>query len=420
VHHPSTGVARPSHRAAPLSGAPAAAAAAAPKILLYSHDTFGLGNIRRTLLLAETLSADYPRASLLIVTGSPMIHAFRIPERTDYIKLPCLDRHAADRYGAAFLTRRTAEVVDIRRGVLEQAILGFAPHLMIVDKRAGGIDGELIEPLRALRRRRMPVKIVLGIRDIIDEPTPTRDSFKRARDLATIARYYDEVWIYGSRAIFDAAREYAFPPDVCEKTRFCGYLQRPAARARPHDGPPRALVTTGGGGDGTDLIETYLEGLLALPRSVALRTTVVFGPQMPIESRSRILSRYGNIGDVTFVEFEPDLTARYAEADVVVSMAGYNTVCELLSFGLRAVLVPRCNPVREQLLRARLLAARGLFEFVEPADLGPAMLMDKVLGVLKSPPPGPPAIDLDGLPRIRQRAHALLEDLDRCCAAQSR
>lgn len=71
--------------------------APAPKILLYSHDTLGLGNIRRTLLLAETIRGAFPTAAVLIVTGSPVIHALRIPERIDYIKLPCLDRVDADR-----------------------------------------------------------------------------------------------------------------------------------------------------------------------------------------------------------------------------------------------------------------------------------------------------------------------------------
>ena len=166
-----------------------AAASSAPKVLLYSHDTFGLGNIRRTLLLAEALSQSYPAASLLIVTGSPMIHAFRIPARTDYIKLPCVTRPAADAYEPAFLGAHRSEVGQIRVGVLERAILGFAPDLMIVDKRAAGIGGELIEPIRALRRSHCRTKLVLGIRDILDTPERTRLSLKRARDMRTIARY---------------------------------------------------------------------------------------------------------------------------------------------------------------------------------------------------------------------------------------
>jgi len=378
-----------------------------PKILLYSHDTFGLGNIRRTLLLAETLGDEYPHASLLIVTGSPMIHAFRIPPCTDYIKLPCLTRSRADRYDPAYLSALPAEIGDIRRGVLERSILGFAPDLMIVDKRAGGVDGELMEPLRALKRHRFPTRIVLGIRDIIDSPAATRVSLRRARDMRTIARYYDEVWIYGERAIFDAVAEYRFPPDVARKTRFCGYLKRPTRRSGPHDGPPRALVTAGGSEDGTELIETYLAGLETLPRSIALQTTVVFGPQMPRAATDQLRHRFGRLADVEFLDFEPDFSSRYSAADVVVSMAGYNTVCELLSCAHRAVLVPRSQPVGEQLLRARLLAARGLFDLIEPQSLGPEVLIQAVLRALKRAPPEPP-VDLDGLPRIRSLAAQLL------------
>jgi predicted glycosyltransferase len=380
----------------------------APKVLLYSHDTFGLGNIRRTLLLAESLADACPAASLLIVTGSPMIHAFRIPPRTDYIKLPCVTRPAADSYAPAYLDSRGAEVAEIRGGVLERAILGFAPDLMIVDKRAAGIGGELLEPLRALRRTRAGTKLVLGIRDILDTPERTRLSLKRAHDMRTIARYYDEVWIYGERSVFDAVAEYRFPAEVARRTRYCGYLKRPTRRAVREEGPPRVLVTTGGGEDGTELIETYLDGLIALPRSVALRTTVVFGPQMPAASRDRLLARFGALADVTFVDFDADLSARYASADLVVSMAGYNTVCELLSCAARAVLVPRARPVGEQLLRARLLAARGLFDVVEPEDLQPDRLMATVLQRLQQPPVSAP-VDLDGLPRIHRRVAALLE-----------
>ena len=402
-------------RAAELRPPPALLARApvpgAPKILFYSHDTFGLGNIRRTLLLAETLSAAHANGSMLIVTGSPVIHEFRIPDRTDYVKLPCLDRPDFDRYQPAYLKMQTSEVAEIRRGMLHQIVLGFAPDLMIVDKRAGGIDGELLEPLQALRRRHPFTKVVLGLRDILDEPQKTQRSLKRTGDMATVARHYDEVWIYGDRAIFDAVAEYAFPPEVAAMTHFCGYLKRPTRPSQRHAGPPNVLVTTGGGGDGTELIETYLEGLIALPRSIALRTTVVFGPQMPVEDRARLHHRFGDLADVEFLDFEPDLASRYATADVVVSMAGYNTVCELLSWSLRGILVPRCKPVGEQLIRARLLAARGMFDIVEPADLRPDRLLGAVLASLDRTP-NPPSIDLDALPHICSRVRALLGGRD--------
>jgi predicted glycosyltransferase len=380
-----------------------------PRILLYSHDTFGLGNIRRTLLLAQELIDQYPKAAVLLITGSQMIHSFRIPDGIDYIKLPCLDRIDAERYESRFLLDCSEAVKSTRSAIIERTALGFAPDLMIVDKRPAGVDGELTDTLTALRARNLPTRLVLGIRDILDAPRQTRETLKNNRSFEFIRNYYDEVWIYGSQSIFDTVREYEFPADVARITHYCGYLKRPTVASFRNGGPPHVLVTTGGGGDGSPMIQTYLEGLSNLPRNVALRSTVVFGPQMSVATRASLIDSFGYLTDVTFREFEPDLTELYAKADVVVSMAGYNTVCELLSFGRNAILVPRAEPVQEQLIRARLLSAAGLFDVVEPGELTPATLMGKVLASLKHAADRPARVDMQGLPRIRERIRELLE-----------
>jgi predicted glycosyltransferase len=380
------------------------------RILLYSHDTFGLGNIRRTLLLAQELIDQYPKAAVLLITGSQMIHSFRIPEGLDYIKLPCLDRIDSERYESRFLLNCSEAVKSTRSAIIERTVLGFAPDLMIVDKRPAGVDGELSGTLTALRERNFPTRLVLGMRDILDEPRKTRETLKHNRSFEIIRDYYDEVWIYGSQSIFDTVNEYEFPADVALITHYCGYLKRPTVATCRNSGPPHVLVTTGGGGDGSRMIQAYLEGLSNLPRNIALHSTIIFGPQMSAETRASFIDRFGYLTDVEFREFEPDLAELYASADLVVSMAGYNTVCELLSFGRNAILVPRAEPVKEQLIRARLLAAAGLFEVVEPDELSPELLLAKVLTSLKQEADRPVRVDLQGLPRIRERIRELLEE----------
>ena len=393
-----------------LPGPPAPARLTNPKILLYSHDTFGLGNIRRTLLLAQELIDQYPRAAVLLVTGSQMIHSFRIPKGVDYIKLPCLDRIDAETYESRFLLECSDAVKRTRSAIIERTVLGFVPDLMIVDKRPAGVDGELTDTLTALRERNFPTRLVLGIRDILDEPRKTRETLRNNRSFEFIRDYYNEVWIYGSQSIFDTVHEYDFPEDIARITHYCGYLKRPTVSTPRNDGPPRVLVTTGGGGDGSRMIESYLEGLSNLPRNVALHSTVVFGPQMSATTQSSFIDRFGYLTDVEFREFEPELAPLYAESDLVVSMAGYNTVCELLSSGCNAILVPRAEPVKEQLIRARLLAAEGLFDLVEPDELSPETLIAQVLASLKPTVNCPIRFDLQGLPRIRERIRALLEE----------
>jgi len=384
-----------------------------PKILLYSHDTFGLGNIRRTLVLAETLSAAYPDGAVLIVTGSPVIQSFRIPDGVDYIKLPSIDRVAAERYEARFLRRWDEEVRSTRSQLLKQAVLGFAPDLMVVDKRPGGIDGELLECLEAARKGARPPRLVLGMRDILDSPERSHAVLEDSGSFDLIRRYYDEVWIYGDRKLFDATEEYGFPNDIRRITRFCGYLGRAVPRVPSKQGPKRVVVATGGGGDGSPMIATYLEGLREMAEEVDFRTTVVLGPEMPGERRDELLGRYGHLADVEFCDFDPEPLERYAQANVVVSMAGYNTICELLSVDRPAVLVPRFEPVQEQLIRARRLARHGGFDVVEPGELRPRTLIEKVMRLLRRPDVPLWRPSMGALPIIRARVAALIETRER-------
>ncbi len=70
------------------------------RLMVYSHDTFGLGNIRRMLAISQHLIEQRDDISILLVTGSPVIHSLRLPKRLDYIKLPCLTRTDSEHYSA--------------------------------------------------------------------------------------------------------------------------------------------------------------------------------------------------------------------------------------------------------------------------------------------------------------------------------
>ncbi len=381
-----------------------------PKILLYSHDTFGLGNIRRTLLLAENFKKHYPKSSILIITGSPVIHAFRLPEGIDYIKLPSLDRVDAEKYQPLFLADCAEEIRQTRAAIIEKITLGFNPDLFIVDKRAAGINGELLSALKKIRRRNPEVKVILGLRDILDAPTRTSRVLRENGSFDVIEKFYDEVWIYGLQEIFDTAAEYNFPANIKSKTFYCGYLKRPVAERKTPNTKFQILVTTGGGGDGSRMIEKYLEGLAIGKLKFPVFSKIIFGPQMADKTRRELLARFGNLPDTNFSDFEADLTNDYAKADLIISMAGYNTVCELLSHRKKAILIPRSEPVREQLIRARLLENLGIFEMIEPRNLTAETLMGKISEVFYQAKNTRNFPEMDGLPRINERLENLLEE----------
>lgn len=389
------------------------------RVLIYSHDTFGLGNIRRMLEIARHLVHSDPALSVLIITGSPMLHAFRIPDRIDYVKLPCLSRNTSGRYGARYLDMALDATVRLRGNLIRSTILDFEPDLILVDKKPFGVEDELSDALAALPRGHARPRLVLLLRDILDSPDATRRIWTKNRYFNAIDTHYDAVLVVGRPEVFDLRAEYGFPECTAGKVTFCGYIARPPGRigrdqvrqsldvARDR---PLVLVTPGGGEDGDQLVRTWLEALERTPAQQHPRTHIVLGPEMSDERRATLGERADRLASVSRQDFSDDMMSLMDAADVVVSMGGYNTVCEVLTLARRAVVVPRVRPVQEQCIRAERMAAMGLLRHIHPDALTPECLMQAVRAEIATlDTPQAKTLTLDGLDGVNRAIHALLD-----------
>lgn len=356
------------------------------RVLVYSHDTFGLGNIRRMLEIARHLVAVDAHVNVLIISGSPMLHAFRIPARIDYLKLPCLSRSISGDYGVKFLELGYGETVQMRSNLIVSAVRDFQPDLILVDKKPLGVDNELAAALAAARSSPRPPRLVLLLRDILDAPEITISIWGKHHYHELIDALYDDVLVVGTPEIFDLAHEYSFPESTIAKLSYCGYIGRVRSPARRIDtrrslGVTReklVVVTVGGGEDGRLVMDAYLSGLALAPVPAGLRTLMVCGPEMAEAERREIQRRAAGLRDVTVREFSDDVMALMDAADLVVAMGGYNTVCEIMTLRKRAILVPRIRPVQEQWIRAERLALLGLARVIHPDHLTPGALIQAV------------------------------------------
>ena len=139
-----------------------------------------------------------------------------------------------------------------------------------------------------------------------------------------------------------------------------------------------------------------------------VKSVVCLGPDMPPEQRNDLKQRLLPRSDVLLYDFRPDLVSFLPLASVTVSMAGYNSVAEVLAHEKAAVVVPRVFPRREQWLRAHALEERGLVRTIDTADLNPQRLIDAMSAGLMSGAPSAGSIDFGGLRRITRRAQRLL------------
>jgi predicted glycosyltransferase len=395
------------HQAPPLADLPGRA----KRVLVYSHDTFGLGNIRRMLEISRHLVESDPEMSVLIISGSPMLHAFRIPQRIDYLKLPCLARDTQGSYGAKFLPLSADETARLRSNLIKSAVLDFRPDLILVDKKPFGVKDELASTLEALGGLAQRPRMMLLLRDILDSPESTIPVWKRNGYFEAIDAYYDEVLVVGTADIYDLRREYDFPPLAAAKVRFCGYIakseplrSRAAMRAQLglRDDRPMVLVTPGGGEDGWAVVRNALDAQAHLDPALGIQTLIVCGPEMNAEQREEIETRAKQFPAVSVLAFSDQMMSLMNAADLAVCMGGYNTVTELLTLRRRAIIVPRVQPVQEQWIRAERLARRGLVHALHPSECTPESLARAIEGELAREVHGVSThrIDLHGLERI--------------------
>ncbi len=396
---------------------PSSTMAIKPRILLYSHDTYGLGHLRRSLAVAHQLAQDIPDLHQLLITGSMVAGAFSLPPRLDMVKLPALSKRSSGQYKARSLPLTLRQTLRWREQMILQAALNFRPHLVLVDKVPGGVHGEMLPTLRYLRTWSPETRIVLGMRDIEDSPEATRAEWHANGTHQLLEQVYDAILLYGERRLFDPVAAYGMTPRAAQKLRECGYLRR-NTQPRPPDmvrreldvtDRPLVVVTVGGGGDGYPILRTHLQ--MVEEHRPDFHSLVVTGPLMPRGKRA-LLQRMAQGQDVTLLEFTPDLPSYIHAADLVVSMAGYNTVCELLSLGQRALLIPRVRVRAEQRIRATQMAQQGLAQVLLPSELTPARLLQAIQQGLAAPPPRI-SLALDGLERVSQAIQELLERPER-------
>lgn len=395
------------------------------RIMVYSHDTYGLGNIRRMLEISRHLVDHDPEVSILIVSGSPMLHAFRIPARIDYVKLPCLTRTRNGAYAVKFLDLGYEDILRMRRNLILNAFVDFDPDLLLVDKKPLGISDELGPTLEHAKRRSHRTRVSLVLRDILDSPAATTAVWQKNRYHEAIRDFYDQVLVLGTASVFDVNREYEFPAETRAKLKFCGYVGRQPGRGfreqfraelgvEPHE--KLVLVTVGGGEDGDRLLSCYIEAWHqdAALRESGVKTLLVCGSEMNETNRRHVIHS-SNDPRLIVRDFSDDMMTCMDAADVVVCMGGYNTTCELLSLRKRAVIVPRARPVAEQWIRAERLAAMGIFRVVHPDQLQPSVLLRELRAELAGcdDPAARPAaaIDMRGLARLREAVTELTQDL---------
>ena len=234
-------------------------------------------------------------------------------------------------------------------------------------------------------------RLVLGLRDIMDEPSRLAEEWRRKEAFPAIENLYDDIWIYGLPQICDPLEDVGVSQAVRDKAVFTGYLQRaddpsgalPADESEFEEPRPFVLVTTGGGGDGAMLVDWVLRAYES-GADIGVRAKIVMGPFMDSGNQSDFQRRVARLPDVDAITFAASIEPMFEHSVGVVAMGGYNTFCEILSFDKPAVIVPRQQPRLEQEIRARQAEVLGLTRMLDPDTSADAGVMAAAISALRT------------------------------------
>jgi predicted glycosyltransferase len=385
------------------------------RILIYSHDSFGLGHLRRCRSIAHSLVARFKGVSVLILSGSPIIGSFDFKARVDFVRIPGIIKLKDGEYISLGLHIDLEQTLSMRESIIYHTAESFKPDIFIVDKEPTGLQGEVVSTLKMLRDR--GTINVLGLRDVMDEASALKVEWERKEVLPVLEALYHEIWIYGLSQMNNPVEAIGLSQAVKNKITYTGYLNRELpgdANWAPAVGldAPYILVTVGGGGDGVEIVDWVIAAYENDP-GIPLRAIVVTGPFMQPAQQQEFQERCEKLEKVDIISFDSHIELLMERSSAIVAMGGYHTFCEILSLDKPALMVPRSVPRQEQLIRANRAVELGLASMLDPeGERDPAVMATALRKLPDQKPPSAHQIPglLDGQERIAELIRRRLEE----------
>ncbi len=402
------------------------------KILFYCQHILGIGHLVRSMEIVRGLSQDF---QIYFVNGGQIIPSFEIPAGVEVINLPALKTDPEFRSLQVVDDDRPLEVVKAaRKNQLLEVFERIQPDLLVIELFPFGrkqFKFELIPLLDRVQDLGRKTKVVCSLRDIV---VGKKDqAAHEAKVCYSINRYFDLVLIHSDESFMPLAVSFSRQLDLEAQVAYTGYVTQPIdpdAAMTPIDAialerpEPMILCSIGGGRFGHELVQAVIQSAPQLAKQLPHHIHLFAGVFMPdakyaqFEQQVQVLQANG-VNNISLRRHTGCLLNYMQKADLSISMGGYNTTMNILSTGVRSLMLTFMgNNDQEQEIRARALERRGILDVLTLADLAPDRFAAKVADRI-SRSPAPVGIDLEGVAqtrRILQQFVAVEAPLDRVAA----
>ncbi len=367
------------------------------KIMFYSQHLAGIGHLVRSTEIVRSLAQQF---EVYFVHGGQAVPGFQLPNRVNEIRLPGL-----------YMEGPVLKVVDDcqplekvqeqRQALLLAAFDSIQPDCLITEGfpfSKHTLRFELIPLLKHIEASGYPTKVVCCLRDIImtQAMTDSVRAKKQARTCKWINRYYDLI-LYHSDAQLQRLEEHFSSVDelqpevfytgyVTQAEAVSGVLSKEDSDALNHPGPS-IVVSVGGGRHGYGLLRAIASIAHTLAQVIPHKIYAFAGPYLPEADLLTLQKIAANSPNLVVRRFTPRLMDYLKQADLSISLGGYNTTMNVLKTGVRSLIYPSPSEDQsgEQSLRARKLEKLGILTVLTESDLASEYLSHHSLAALEKP-----------------------------------
>jgi predicted glycosyltransferase len=359
------------------------------RVLIAVTHLLGIGHLVRARHLAGALA----QAGYEVVLASGGMPDGRAANGYRFVQLPPVRVVGTDFRN--LLDEEAERATPGRLGAREAGLAALArelrPDIVVTEHFPFGrrqLAGEFLALIEAARAARPQVVVLSSIRDVLVAPLrPERlaEAHRRLEDL------FDGVLVHGDRAFLPLEASWPVPPALAERLHYTGYLAAPAPVAEAPVTSGGILVSGGGSAAALPLFRLALAAAELLPaqdwhllvgHGVAEPDFVALLRQAPANA---VVERA-----------RPDFPALLRNCALSLSLAGYNTVLDLVQAGPRGGVGPvDGGNETEQAIRAAALERAGLARLLRP-EAGPGVLVAAIDEALAGGRPQRVSVDLDG------------------------
>lgn len=362
-------------------------------IMFYCQYLSGMGHLIRSTEIVRSLVKNF---QVYFINGGPAIEGFELPPEVKSIQLPALWLEDGE-FRVADSCKSVEDIQEIRKNQLVNFFKKVQPDCLITEFFPFGrhmLLFELLPLLEYIKSTAPSTKIICSLRDVIGKLSNEQEE----TTICYLMNKYFDLLLFHSDAKFQTfADSFIRHQDIKCQITHTGFITQPLKENfsnledlwdKADLNITKILVSVGGGRIGYELLEAVIETSAILTKKLKHKIQIFTGPFMPEEKVLKLQQSALIQPHIKIAKYTPHLIEYMETADISISLSGYNTAMNIISTGVRAIVVPLSHNEqdKEQFQRTQKLEKLGIVEAVHPNNLEPAYLAKKIINCLENKP----------------------------------